>query len=162
MSLLPDELWRRILEIGVQSGGFSYKDLCCLSISCRRFHRLSDEDVLWSHLLSSDFPSSSSSSSSSAPLSNPKSLYKLRYIFYFYLMIFEIFVLGWFKSGIAGFRFDRDRNKKIAAHQRAILRKESQILEHSRKLRDMKIQLSQETQKMQATLVVLSNLHKAR
>lgn len=89
MSLLPDELWRRILEIGVQSGGFSYKDLCCLSISCRRFHRLSDEDLLWSHLLSADFPSSSSSS---APSSNPKSLYKLRYRFYFYLMNFEIYL----------------------------------------------------------------------
>ncbi|KAK9951494.1 hypothetical protein M0R45_006932 [Rubus argutus] len=137
MPLLPDELWRRILEIGVQSGGFSYKDLCCLSISCRRFHRLSDEDVLWSHLLSSDFPSSSSSSSSSSASSlTPKSLYKLR--------------------------FDRDRNKKIAAHQRLVLRKESQILEHSRKLRDMKIRLSQETQKMQATLVGFSNIHKSR
>ncbi|KAL6184861.1 hypothetical protein ACLB2K_046261 [Fragaria x ananassa] len=126
--LLPDELWRRILEIG----GLSYKDLCCLSITCRRLHRLSDEDHLWSHRLSSDFPPPLNTSSSS--VSSSKSLYKLR--------------------------FERDRDKRKAAHQRAVLRKESQIVEHSRKLRDMETRLAQETHRMRAALVQLSDLHK--
>ncbi|XP_024191235.1 F-box protein SKIP24 isoform X1 [Rosa chinensis] len=130
MSVLPDELWRRVFEIG----GFSYKDLCCVSITCKRFRRLSDEDHLWSHLLSSDFPLVASHPSSSSVSS--KSLYKLR--------------------------FERDRDKKIAAHQRALLRKESQIIEHLRKLRDIESRLAQETHKMQGTLVDLSNFHQVR
>ncbi|KAL6272183.1 hypothetical protein ACE6H2_022875 [Prunus campanulata] len=139
MSALPEELWRRILEIGVQRRGFSYKDLCCLSISSRRLHRLSDEDFLWSHLLSSDFPpffSPSSSSITSAHSSTCKSLYKLRY--------------------------ERDRDKKIAAHRRAVLRKESQVLERSMRLRDMETRLAEETNKMRATLAELSNLSNVR
>lgn len=78
-SFLPDELWRRILEIGIKTSGFGYKDLCSISISCRRLHRLSNENSLWSHLLSSDFPSSSSSSSSSTTKSSTKTLYRERY-----------------------------------------------------------------------------------
>ena len=78
-SFLPDELWRRILEIGIKTSGFRYKDLCSISISCRRLHRLSNENSLWSHLLSSDFPSSSSSSSSSTTKSSTKTLYRERY-----------------------------------------------------------------------------------
>ncbi|WJX67575.1 hypothetical protein P8452_52031 [Trifolium repens] len=70
MSSLPDELWSRILEIGIEKTSLSYKDLCCICISCRLLHRLSSDDSLWNRLLSSDFPPSSSSSS--------KSLYKLR------------------------------------------------------------------------------------
>ncbi|ONH94475.1 hypothetical protein PRUPE_7G018500 [Prunus persica] len=139
MSALPEELWRRILEIGVQRRGVSYKDLCCLSISSRRLHRLCDEDFLWSHLLSSDFPpffSPSSSSITSAHSSSCKYLYKLRY--------------------------ERDRDKKIAAHRRAVLRKESQVLERFMRLRDMETRLAEETNKMRATLAELSNLSNVR
>ncbi|GAB2303705.1 hypothetical protein Dimus_037689 [Dionaea muscipula] len=94
---LPDELWRRIMEVGVQGSSLTYKDLCCLSISCRRLRRLSDEDSLWSYLLSSDFsptaaanPLSASSSSSSSTIgssssraSSPKILYRIRFLLTF-------------------------------------------------------------------------------
>ena len=70
---LPDKLWWRILELGVQSGGFTFKDLCCLSISSRHLHWLSFHDDLWSLLLSFDFAINRSSSS---PLLSSKSLYK--------------------------------------------------------------------------------------
>ncbi|KAF3441468.1 hypothetical protein FNV43_RR15382 [Rhamnella rubrinervis] len=133
MTSLPDELWSRILEVGVQSRGFTYKDLCCLSISCRRLQRLSDDDSLWSHLLSSDFPLDSSSASS---LITAKALYKLR--------------------------FAKDREKKIAAQRRALLRKESQIAEHTRKLQELETRLEEEQSKMRATLSELSNLRKVR
>ncbi|KAL2320540.1 hypothetical protein Fmac_029509 [Flemingia macrophylla] len=131
MSSLPDELWRRILEIGIESGGFSYKDLCSVSISCRRLHRLSSDDPLWNPLLSSDYPQPHPSSSSSS-----KSLYKLR--------------------------FERDKERRIAAHRRAVLRKESQISEHSRSLRDIQARVSQETAKATQTAQDLSNLRRAR
>lgn len=83
MSSLPDELWRRILEIGIGIGmrSLTYKDLCCISISCRRLHRLSSEDSLWNHLLSSDFSPLPHPHSSAASSSSSKSLYKFRFDF---------------------------------------------------------------------------------
>lgn len=75
MSGLPDELWSQIVETGVKARGFTYKDLCCLSISCRRFRRLSNDESFWSILLFSDFPLHRPSSS---PLFPSKSLYKLQ------------------------------------------------------------------------------------
>ncbi|KAE8125035.1 hypothetical protein FH972_019872 [Carpinus fangiana] len=132
MSILPDDLWRRILELGIKRGGFTYKDLCCISISCRLLHRLSGEEALWSHLLLSDFPSASSSSS---PV-KPKSLYRNRY--------------------------ERERERKIAAHRRAVLRKENEIAELSRKLRGMETGLAEEGENMRAILAELSNLGKVR
>ncbi|OMP05362.1 F-box protein SKIP24 [Corchorus olitorius] len=110
MKELPDELWRKMLEIGIKSSNFTYKDLCCVSISCRRLRRLSDEDSLWSHLLSVDFPNRIPSPPSS---SSPKSLYKIR--------------------------FERERERKLLVHRRAVLRKESQVSEHLRKLREFEV-----------------------
>ncbi|GMH29973.1 hypothetical protein Nepgr_031816 [Nepenthes gracilis] len=139
MSALPEELWRRILEIGVERSNLSYKDLCCLSISCRRFHRLSDEDSLWSSLLSSDFPQHNNSDPSflsTSRSSSSKTLYKIRY--------------------------EKDRTRKLAAHRRAVLRSESVIAQHSRKLQELQIQRKKETQKIEAAALELLNLRKAR
>lgn len=133
MSILPDELWGRILELGVKSGGLTYKDLCSISICCRLLHTLSDEEPLWSHLLLSDFPSASSSSSS--PFKS-KFLYRNRY--------------------------ERVRERKIAAHRRAVLRKESEIAELSGKLRGIETGLAQEGETMRATFAEFSNLGKVR
>ncbi|CAK8542930.1 unnamed protein product [Lathyrus sativus] len=115
MASLPDELWSKILEIGIRNSTLTYKDFCCISITSRLLHRLSSEDSLWNRFLSSDFPLSPSSS---LPSSSSKSLYKLR--------------------------FERDKERKIAAHRRAVLRKESQISEHSRRLHDIQKLVSQE------------------
>ncbi|XP_038882938.1 F-box protein SKIP24 [Benincasa hispida] len=134
MSELPVELWTQILEVGVKSYVLTYKDLCCVSISSPRLRRLSDDDCLWSHLLSSDYPSSSSSFPSSA--SSSKSLYKIR--------------------------LERDRNRKKAAHMRAVLRKESQIAEHYRRLGELENWLMVETNKLTTTLTELSNLRTVR
>ncbi|WCJ27649.1 F-box family protein [Euphorbia peplus] len=71
---LPEELWRQILECGIENSRLRYKDLCCISICCKLLHRLSDEDSLWSNLLSSDFPPPQLPISSSA-----KSTYKIRF-----------------------------------------------------------------------------------
>ncbi|XP_061372529.1 F-box protein SKIP24 [Gastrolobium bilobum] len=137
MSSLPDELWRRIFEIGIGISGFSYKDLCCISISCRRFNRLSCEDPLWSHLLSTDFPLTHTSSPiASSSSSSSKTLYKLR--------------------------FERDKKRRVAAHWRALLRKESQIYEHSRRIREIDTRIAQETTKMEETAAELYNLRRVR
>ncbi|CAL0323370.1 unnamed protein product [Lupinus luteus] len=137
MSSLPDELWRRILEIGIGTRGFTYKDLCCTSISCRRLHRLSGEDPLWNHLLSSDFSSTNTLSSKPFPTSSSaKSVYK--------------------------FRFEKDKERRIAAHRRAVLRKKSEIAERSRKLTVIEIQMGQETTKLKESTAELSNLRRVR
>ncbi|KAK3030970.1 hypothetical protein RJ639_034891 [Escallonia herrerae] len=134
MADLPDELWRRVLELGIETSKLNHKDLCCLSISSTRFNRLSTEDALWSALLSSDFPIAQSSSSLTfnhqPPNSSSKSLYRIR--------------------------------QKLLSHKRAVLRMESQIAVHSRKLQHMQLQLAKESEKMKATLAELSNLRKAR
>ncbi|KAK4282065.1 hypothetical protein QN277_013485 [Acacia crassicarpa] len=144
MAVLPDELWRKILEIGVQSCGFTYKDLCVCSISCRRLRRLSDEDPFWNHLLSSDFALTENSSAnlfpnychSSTTSPSSKSLYKIR--------------------------FEKDKERRIAAHRRAVFRKESQIAEHIRKLQDIESRITEESIKMRESAAELSNLHKVR
>lgn len=139
-AFLPDELWRHVLAIGVKSPAksLSYKELCCVSIACRRLRRLSGEDSLWSHLLSSDFPppTSQSSSSSSSSSSSCKALYRIR--------------------------FERDKEKKRLAHRRTVMRKESQIAEHLRRIRDIEASLARESDKLKASASELSNLHKVR
>ncbi|KAK1280121.1 F-box protein SKIP24 [Acorus gramineus] len=74
MSMLPDEIWREIMAIGVGRSILNYRDLCCLSISCRRLNRISSEDPIWSNLLFRDFGSPTS-------IPNPpfKALYKTRF-----------------------------------------------------------------------------------
>ncbi|KAL1352306.1 hypothetical protein HN51_016299 [Arachis hypogaea] len=137
MSLLPDELWRRILEIGIENRSFNYKTLCCITITCRRLGRLSAEDPLWNRLLSIDFPLNHNVSPSSLPSSSSaKSIYK--------------------------FRFERDKERRVAAHRRAVLRKESQVAEHSRRLRAIETRINQETSKMRETVAELSNLRRVR
>jgi len=59
-------------------------------------------------------------------------------------------------------RFERDKERRIAAHRRAVLRKESQVAEHSRRLKDMKTRLAQETTKATQTAQDLSNLRRLR
>ncbi|TYH34380.1 hypothetical protein ES332_D13G124300v1 [Gossypium tomentosum] len=100
---LPDELWRKILEIGIKASNFTFKDLCCVSICSRRLHRLSNEDLLW---------------------------------------------------------FEREKERKLWAHKRAVLRKESQVSEHLRKLREIEVRLREERNKLNSALLELSNLHK--
>ncbi|KAI3669737.1 hypothetical protein L6452_41110 [Arctium lappa] len=130
---LPDELWRWILKLGVESSCLSYKDLCCLSMSCRRLNRLSNEEVVWSKLLSSDFPAHPSSSTDHPSL---KSLYQIR--------------------------FEKDRVKKLLAERRAVLRIESQIHEHGRKLHEIELQLVEENEKIKTAIIELKNLRKVR
>ncbi|KAL0453392.1 UNVERIFIED_CONTAM: F-box protein SKIP24 [Sesamum latifolium] len=154
MSVLPDELWTRIMELGIQTKTLDQKNLCCLSIACRRLHRLAADDSLWSRLLLSDFPSSardfnlknddnSTSSirdnnctSSSAASVNFKSLYRIRY--------------------------EKDREQKRLAHRRTVLRIESEIAERLRKIQEIELQTSVEKEKINKAVAELLNMHKAR
>lgn len=59
-------------------------------------------------------------------------------------------------------RFERDKERKIAAHKRATLRKESQISEHSRRLHDIQKLVSQEKIKAIQTSNEFSHLLRVR
>ncbi|XP_010475681.1 PREDICTED: F-box protein SKIP24-like isoform X2 [Camelina sativa] len=133
---IPDELWRKILEIGVKSSAFSYKDLCCISISSHRLRRLSSDDCFWDLLLFHDFPTHIISASSSQSQSPTKFIYKTR--------------------------FERDKERKLAAHRRALLRKESEISEWRRRIRELESRLSEEADRLQSASLEFSNLHKVR
>ncbi|CAM8959036.1 hypothetical protein QQ045_005181 [Rhodiola kirilowii] len=130
MSVLPDELWRKILEIGIRACNFTYKDLCCIGISCRRLSRLSDEDEFWSAFLSQEFPQTTSANSSLTS----KSLYRVR--------------------------FEKDRERKLAAHRRAVLRTESLVWDSERKNKELESKIRDEVEKMKAASLELSNLRK--
>lgn len=147
MAELPDELWRRILEMGVSASypnpnpnRLTLKDLCCICISCRRFRRLSNDDSLWSSLLSSDFPAYLNTdnilSSSSTTTNSRKSLYRARY--------------------------EKDKARRIAAHRRAVLRIESRVAEHTRRLQELEDRRAEEADKIRTVASELSNLHKVR
>ncbi|CAM8968695.1 unnamed protein product [Rhodiola kirilowii] len=130
MSVLPDELWRKILEIGIRACNFTYKDLCCIGISCRRLSRLSDEDEFWSAFLSQEFPQTTSAISSLTS----KSLYRVR--------------------------FEKDRERKLSAHRRAVLRTESLVWDSERKKKELESKIRDEVEKMKAASLELSNLRK--
>ncbi|XP_042004147.1 F-box protein SKIP24-like isoform X1 [Salvia splendens] len=133
MSMLPDDLWRSIMQIGVETKTLDYKSLCCLSITCRRFRRLAFEDSLWSPLLLSDFPSTTNNSISRG---KAKNLYQIRY--------------------------EKERDKKRLAHRRAVLRIESEIAVHLRKIREIKLRSLEEKRKMNEAVGELLNLHRIR
>ncbi|XP_028113478.1 F-box protein SKIP24-like [Camellia sinensis] len=65
-------------------------------------------------------------------------------------------------SGTLVKKFEREKARKLAAHHRAVLRIESQIAEHSRKLQEIQLRSVEETEKMKATGAELSNLRKVR
>ncbi|KAL3841070.1 hypothetical protein ACJIZ3_025661 [Penstemon smallii] len=143
MSVLPDEMWRRILEIGIESKTLDYRSLCCLSISCRRLRSLAAEDSLWSNLLLTDFPSISNSDENrincrgnNYSSSKFKSLYRISY--------------------------EKDREQKRLAHRRAVLRIESEIAVHLRRIQEIKLQLSEEKEKMNKAIAELLNLRRVR
>lgn len=58
--------------------------------------------------------------------------------------------------------FERDKDRKVLAHRRAVLKIESKIAEHSRKISEIKHLLAGETEKLRNTLLELSNLRNVR
>ena len=97
-------------------------------MTSKRLNRLSKEDIIWSKLLSSDFPTHPSSSTSTPP----KSIYQTR--------------------------FEKDKAKKLLAEKRAVLRLESQIHEHKRKVHEIEHQLGEENERITAAIDELKNL----
>lgn len=136
MSILPDEIWCRILEMGAETSRLSYRDICCISITCRRLHRLSDDHLIWATLLALDFPSLPFSPHNNHSSTSPKSLYKTR--------------------------FERDKSSKLLAHRRAVLNVESQIAICSKNLQDLRLRLLGERNKIKETMEELENLRKVR
>lgn len=59
-------------------------------------------------------------------------------------------------------RFVRERDRKLLAHRRAVLRIESQIAQSTIKMKNIRIRSGQEVEKLNATLAELSNLQDAR
>ncbi|KAF9624543.1 hypothetical protein IFM89_011717 [Coptis chinensis] len=77
MEVLPEEIWIRILETGIEKWILTHKDICSFSISCKNFNKLSNDNSLWSTLLSLDFPHFQNEDTSSSEESQ-KNLYKSR------------------------------------------------------------------------------------
>ncbi|KAG9458704.1 hypothetical protein H6P81_003212 [Aristolochia fimbriata] len=136
MSMLPDEIWSRVLEFGLEVSGFTFRDLCCLAISSRRLNRLSSENSLWSRLLAVDFPLDASSWTSDLWNRSSKAFYRTR--------------------------FEKDKERKLAAHRRTVLSVESDIAIRSKNLKDLQLQLMKEEGKLKATMAELANMERIR
>ncbi|KAH9621334.1 hypothetical protein KSS87_015080, partial [Heliosperma pusillum] len=136
MADLPDELWSKILENGIQNPNsntrLTYKDLCCISLSSRHLHRLSNDLSLWSSLLSLDFPSRFPQN----PNISPKSIYQ-----------------SW---------YEKDKAKRIAANNRAVMRAESIVAEHGRRLDDFRLRRVNEEERIHRVVSELNNFRRAR
>lgn len=132
MSILPDELWSRILELGAKTSRLDYRDLCSIAIVSRRFSYLSSDPALWSILLALDFPQSSSSPSTLPP----KSTYKIR--------------------------FERDKARKVLLWRRAVLTAESQVAVSEKRLRELESLIVKEMERLKVVGDELSNLERAR
>ncbi|KAF5188250.1 F-box protein skip24 [Thalictrum thalictroides] len=134
MAALPDEIWREILQIGIQKSKLNYKDLCFISISSKRLNKLSNESTLWSSLLTLDYPQTLHQTQSTTPFL--KNIYKSK--------------------------FEREKQQKLASHRRAILRIESQIHIHQAKIKEFELQLIEENEKLRVTINELKNLERVR
>ncbi|KAF3320236.1 F-box protein SKIP24 [Carex littledalei] len=55
METLPDDIWHRILQIGIQEQRLDHVDLCSLAIVNSNFDKLSQDPALWATLLFRDF-----------------------------------------------------------------------------------------------------------
>ncbi|KAF9614175.1 hypothetical protein IFM89_015683 [Coptis chinensis] len=53
---LPDEIWTKILETGIEKSILNHTDLSSFSICCKHFNSLSNDNTLWSSLLTLVFP----------------------------------------------------------------------------------------------------------
>ncbi|KAF3338749.1 hypothetical protein FCM35_KLT17586 [Carex littledalei] len=51
METLPDDIWHRILQIGIQEQRLDHVDLCSLAIVNSNFDKLSQNPALWATLL---------------------------------------------------------------------------------------------------------------
>lgn len=58
--------------------------------------------------------------------------------------------------------YEKDKAKRSAAHTRAVLRIESRVAEHSRRLEELRMLRGEETTKFNGAAAELSNLHKVR
>ncbi|KAF3320235.1 F-box protein SKIP24 isoform X2 [Carex littledalei] len=57
MEYLPDDIWHRILQVGIQKKRLNHVDLCSLAVVNNRFDQLSQDPALWATLFSRDFSS---------------------------------------------------------------------------------------------------------
>ncbi|CAH8266809.1 unnamed protein product [Arabidopsis lyrata] len=59
-------------------------------------------------------------------------------------------------------RFEREKERKVAAYRRALLRKESEIYEWGRRIRELEARLSDEAERLQSSSLQFSDLLKVR
>ncbi|KAK8954394.1 F-box protein SKIP24 [Platanthera zijinensis] len=136
MSFLPDEIWIKILEMGVAAHSLSCRDLCSLSITSRRHNRLSGDPSLWFTLVTLDFSQEPRKNSSPSPASHSKDLYKTM--------------------------FERSKARRVAARRRAILIAESNVAVCIKRLEELERRWREEGERMKAAVLELNNLERVR
>ncbi|XP_065019634.1 F-box protein SKIP24-like [Musa acuminata AAA Group] len=134
MSVLPDEIWSLILEMGTAFGRLTYRDLCALAIASRRLNRLARDPALWATLLALDFPAGRHEPHDKA--TSVKSLYRIR--------------------------FERDKARQLAAARRAVLYAQSRVAASRKRLEELESSLAREGKRLKAAVSELADLERAR
>ncbi|RRT85032.1 hypothetical protein B296_00010149 [Ensete ventricosum] len=134
MSVLPDEIWARILEMGTAFARLTYRDLCAVAIASRRLNRLARDPALWATLLALDFPAGRHEPHDKA--TSVKSLYRIR--------------------------FERDKARRLAAARRAVLYAESRVAASRKRLEELESSLAREGKRLKAAASELADLERAR
>lgn len=80
MGSLPDELWTKILGMGIEKGVLDYRDLCSLAFVCRRISRISSLECIWRPLWQRDQAELGGSSVKEKEIKSFRDLYRIRLI----------------------------------------------------------------------------------
>lgn len=84
MGCLPDELWSKIMGMGVENQVLDYRDMCSLAFVCRRIRRISSLDCMWRPLWERDqaqLGGGSATVGKDGEIKNFREFYRIRLVF---------------------------------------------------------------------------------
>ncbi|XP_024403253.1 F-box protein SKIP24 isoform X2 [Physcomitrium patens] len=148
MGCLPDELWTKILGLGIEKEVLDYRDLCSLAFVCRRIKKISYFDCIWRPLWERDQAKLSVGSSSRNLVVEPGMARKENDAKAF--------------RDLYRIRFEKVRAAIMAAHRRRVLRVESQVAVLQKEAQQYQLDIQVERRKLVATVAELKSFEVAR
>ncbi|KAG0563764.1 hypothetical protein KC19_8G057300 [Ceratodon purpureus] len=139
MGCLPDELWSKIMGMGVENQVLDYRDMCSLAFVCRRIRRISSLDCMWRPLWERDqaqLGGGSATVGKDGEIKNFREFYRIR--------------------------FEKVRAAKMAAHRRRVLRVESQVAVLQKEAQQYQLAIEVERKKLVASVAELKSFELAR
>lgn len=144
MASLPDELWTKILGMGVEKQVLDYRDLCSLAFVCRRIRRISSLECMWRPLWERDQAELGGGTSTRNSVSEARKDNEIKSFRDLYRI-----------------RFEKVRAAKMAAHKRRVLRMESQVAVLQKEAQQYQLAIEVERNKLSASVAELKRFELA-